>query len=154
MNTMNMILGGLMVSGLLVGVAQAGNDDHFGAHMNGAQNVPVMETNAQAQLILKRAKDGTFDYKLIISGLEQVTVSHIHCALDGANGPAGVNLLKFDPAMGANGILEGAFAAPNAGNACGWVTNDDVAMAIQTGNAYVNVHTKSVPAGVVRGQIK
>ena len=148
------ILGGLVATGLLVGVAHAGNNDHFGAHMNGAQNVPVTDTNAQAQLILNRAKDGTFEYKLMISGLEQVTVSHIHCALEGANGPAGVNLLKFDPALAVNGILEGAFAAPNAGNACGWVTNDDVAMAIQTGNAYVNVHTKSTPAGVVRGQIK
>jgi len=65
-----------------------------------------------------------------------------------------------------DGILaQGTKTAPDPGNACGWVTLADVAAAMRSGDAYVNVHTNDgidpvntgpgdFPAGEIRGQIK
>jgi hypothetical protein len=61
-------------------------------------------------------------------------------------------------------LASGEITAPNPGNACGWVTLDDVVAAMLSGNAYVNVHTNDgvaptntgpgdFPGGEIRGQI-
>ena len=39
------------------------------------------------------------------------------------------------------------------GNACGWEDLDDVVDALDSGDAYVNVHTEGFPSGELRGQI-
>jgi hypothetical protein len=53
--------------------------------------------------------------------------------------------------------------APDAANACGWTDLVDVVAAVESGNAYVNVHTNDgvdppntgpgdFPGGEIRGQ--
>ncbi len=44
--------------------------------------------------------------------------------------------------------------ALDAGNVCGWTDLDAVIAAMESGNAYVNVHTEKNGAGEIRGQVK
>jgi hypothetical protein len=73
--------------------------------------------------------------------------AHIHCAPRGSNGPIGVTLSASVP------FAMGVVTAPDANNRCGWLTLDDVANAMNAGNAYVNFHTPQFPSGELRGQI-
>jgi hypothetical protein len=77
--------------------------------------------------------------------------AHIHCGGPEAAGPVGVTL--FADAMGTEGEVQGAFTAPDAGNACGWDDLDDVLAAMTAGTAYVNVHTTRHRGGEIRGQV-
>ena len=54
--------------------------------------------------------------------------------------------------------------APDPGNGCGWADLDAVVAALESGNAYVNVHTNDgvdpidtgpgdFPGGEIRGQV-
>ena len=149
------MLGVAVAAGLVLGVAHAGNDRNFGAHLNGGANVPPTGSHAQGQLILKNEGDDGLEYKLIVANLSDITVSHIHCAPEGQNGPAGVTLIQLGAPITVNGILsQGPILAPNEGNACGWLTTDDIVDAIKAGNAYVNVHTLNYPGGEIRGQLR
>jgi hypothetical protein len=151
----------------------AGEAHNHTAHLSGAQEVftPAPgaaspgDSNAQGQAIVQIARDGdSFDYKLIVSNIDNVVQAHIHCAPEGANGPIVVWLYPSKTATGAltgptgrqDGVLIEDTIAPadvrtftaNAGNtaACplttpGVPTFADVLEKIRSGNAYVNVHT-------------
>ncbi len=127
---------------------------NYRAHLNGAQEVPAVDTRAQGQAIL--SFDGSLSelhYKLIVANIDDVVASHIHCAPAGANGPVGVTLFSGGPTSD-NGVLAQATVdAPNAENGCGWSDLGDVHAAIAAGEAYVNVHTLANPPGEIRGQI-
>ena len=46
------------------------------------------DSRAQGQAIIQIAEDGeSFDYKLIVSNIENVVQGHIHCGPAGVNGP-------------------------------------------------------------------
>jgi hypothetical protein len=53
-----------------------------------------------------------------------------------------------------NGILAQGEVEPNVGNACGWLDDFDVILAIEAGDAYVNVHTIQNLSGEIRGQLE
>jgi hypothetical protein len=92
--------------------------------------------------------DGTqLTFVLLTSNVPQGLFAHIHCNVAGVNGPIGVTLSATTP------IAAGTRTAPDAGNACGWVTLDDVAEAMANGGAYVNYHTPEHRSGELRGQI-
>lgn len=146
----------LALAVLLVMVSTvAGQPTNYRAHLSGDQEVPAVDTTAQGQVIFQLDADGaSLDYKLIVANIDNVFASHIHCAPAGENGPVGVTLFS-GATVTVNGILaEGPITAPNPGNACGWATLADVVAAIESGSAYVNVHTNpGVPSGEIRGQI-
>ena len=88
-----------------------------------------------------------------MANIDRVVASHIHCAPEGVNGPVGVTRFLGGPAT-VNGVLaSGSVAEPDAGNACGWTTLEDVLSAAKSGSAYVNVHTIPFPPGEIRGQL-
>ncbi len=155
----------------LTGVASAdpGESKNFVAPLSGANEVPARETLARGNAVLHLSEDGTqLSFKLIVANIENVVASHIHCGAPGVNGPVGVTLFSGAAPGGGrvDGILsEGTRSAPDAGNACGWMTLADVAAAMRSGNAYVNVHTNDgvaptntgpgdFPGGEIRGQVQ
>lgn len=147
----------LMMMVLLMGTAllvQAGGNRNFRAHLSGRDEVPANDSRAQGQAIFQFSKDGdSLSYKLIVANIENVFAAHIHCAVSGVNGPVGVTLFGGSTVT-VNGILaEETVTAPNPGNACGWESLDDVRDAMESGGAYVNVHTDAFPPGEIRGQI-
>lgn len=139
----------------------------FVALLNGDQEVPVRDTPALgAALFRQRGERPLLDYLLIVGNIENAFAAHIHCAPPGENGPIGVTLFMGEVASGpvAGVIAGGTIREPDDGNACGWESNRDVLDAIESGNAYVNVHTNDgvdppdtgpgdFPGGEIRGQV-
>jgi Cu/Zn superoxide dismutase len=78
--------------------------------------------------------------------------AHIHCGGVDEAGPVGVTLFAGAP-RDTEGEVTGSFTGPDPGNACGWMTLDDVLAAMESGGAYVNVHTTMFRGGEVRGQV-
>src|SRR5918992_803469 len=132
------------------GVAYA-DDLEFEAELSGAEEVPPVETEGEGEV--KFESDGSsVDFELEWDDLTTPALfAHIHCGVNGVNGPVGVTL--FTGTMGTEGEVEGSFTAPDPGNACGWEDLADVLGAMATGGAYVNVHTTQHPGGEVRGQV-
>lgn len=147
--------------------ARAPKPNAFAAFLSGANEVPARETPARgaAGFVVKNDGSGVV-YKLLVLDIQNVAAAHVHCAPTGVNGPVGVTLYRGSAASGpANGVIaSGVLTAPDAGNACGWVTMEDVLAAMHSGNAYVNVHTNDgvdptntgpgdFPGGEIRGQV-
>ncbi|MGH2386361.1 MAG: CHRD domain-containing protein [Candidatus Limnocylindria bacterium] len=135
---------------------------HFVTSLSGAEEVPPNSSLASGVAIFHLSADGmSLSYKLIASNIENVTQAHIH-----APAPAGANagvVAWLYPEEGQAPILipgrhDGVLAT-------GTITADDLVGSlagqplsaliaqIQSGNAYVNVHTTQFPGGEIRGQL-
>jgi len=146
-------------------------ENHKAKLMEGAQETPAVITGATGDFRMDIGKgDGSFDFELTYSGIENgtVTQAHIHVGQPNVAGgiviflctnlapPAGVPVPPPCPANGgtvtgtrtaadvigvpAQGVSTGEFAA--------------VLTAIREGLAYANVHSTISPSGEIRGQIK
>jgi hypothetical protein len=82
------------------------------------------------------------------------TAGHIHV---GGKGVAGPVVIDFPAISGRLGDFVTSFrvgqAAFRPNPAIGINTIDDVIQAVTNGNAYVNIHTTTNPAGEIRGQL-
>ncbi len=147
-------------------VAYAATQD-FTARLGGEHEVPPRATDATGVATFQLSEDGTaLAYSVNVSNIENVFAAHIHCGPKRVNGPVGVTLFMGTPGGGSiNGTLaKGTITAPDAGNGCGWADLAAVVAAMNSGNAYVNVHTNDgveppntgpgdFPGGEIRGQI-
>jgi hypothetical protein len=169
MKRISIILAVLLVMLVTTGAAASlGGSDHFLATLSGGDEVPARDTNARGVATFDLNADATeLGYTLIAANIENVVASHIHCGADGVSGPVGVTLYLGTAGSGRfSGVLaSGTITAPDAGNACGWLTLADVVAAMESGNTYVNVHTNDgvaptntgpgdFPGGEIRGQIR
>jgi hypothetical protein len=139
----------------------------FRAVLSGAGEVPARDTPARGVAIFKLNADGTeLGFRLIVANMQNVVAAHIHCGAVGVNGPIGVTLFGGTPGGGGtNGVLaEGTITAPDPGNGCGWADLASAVAAIESGAAYVNVHTDDgvpppntgpgdFPGGEIRDQV-
>ena len=126
---------------------------NFRAHLNGASEVPPVETKAQGQFNAK-LRDADLSYRLNVANLQNIVAAHIHCAPMDANGPVGVTLFLGAPVTTNGTLASGPILAPDAGNACGWADVDDIIDALETGDTYINVHTLQHLSGEIRGQVR
>jgi CHRD domain len=154
-----------------VGTAVAANHN-FATHLSSREEVPpvgvVIDSRAQGQAIFHLSEDGSaLEYKLIASNIENVVQAHIHLGPVGENGPIVAFLYGLAPsgAGRTDGVLsEGTITAANLiGPLAGHPLSDLIA-AIESGNAYVNIHTNDgvaptntgpgdFPGGEIRGQL-
>jgi len=84
------------------------------------------------------------------NGLQNVTAAHIHVGglLDATPPAIGFfNPQQDNPASGSKTLVKGQVSV-GAG-----LTFDDVVNALLSGNAYINFHTQTNPAGEIRGQV-
>jgi CHRD domain-containing protein len=111
--------------------------------------------------------EGSVDYLLVVARISNVFAAHIHCGAPGVAAPVGVTLFMGTPGSGpAHGVLvRSSFTGPDAGTPCAWTTLADVVSAVESGNAYVNVHTSDgvdpantgpgdFPGGEIRGTLR
>lgn len=122
----------------------------FIAHLVGDQETPPNASLAQGEVILHMNADGTISYKLIVANINNVIMAHIHVAARGVAGPVKQWLYpvsgpppKLLPGRTDGILAEGTFTPTPA-----------LLAAIESGDAYVNVHTLLLPAGEIRGQLR
>lgn len=139
----------------------AGHTHRFGTHMSGGQEVPSNDSRAQGQSNFKLSADGTsLSYKLIVANIQNVTMSHIHLAPAGSNGPVVAWLYPSGPPPQlipgrSQGVLaEGVITASSLVGLLAGASLQDLVDEMIAGNTYVNVHTSQFPPGEVRGQIR
>jgi hypothetical protein len=162
---------GALLALSLVGLAVAGMNRNYSVHATGDFEIPVRDTDAQGQAIFHLSKDGeSLDYKLIVANIENVFQAHIHQGPSTANGPIVVWLYPSTaptPGPFGQGRVQGPIAEGTitAANLVGPLTGQDLdalVAALNSGNAYVNVHTNDgvapantgpgdFPGGEVRG---
>jgi hypothetical protein len=120
----------------------------------------VVDSQAQGQAIFQLNEDGTaLEYHLNVANIENVLMAHIHRGAPGTNGPIVVWLYPSAPPASLipghfDGVLaDGAITSANlVGPLAGMQLSDLVAL-LESGNAYVNVHTSQYPGGEIRGQV-
>jgi hypothetical protein len=154
---------------VLGSAALAVDNTYLASHLNGGEEVPVRETRATGTAVFKLSDDGTeLTYRLIVANIDNVIAAHIHVGAAGANGP--VVAFLFGPAAagggGANGVLAtGTITAANLVGPLAGHSLSDLVAAIESGNAYVNVHTNDgigdintgpgdFPGGEIRAQME
>jgi hypothetical protein len=146
----------------------AASPTNFVTPLSGDEEVPTRSTLARGAAVFQLSPDGSeLSYRLIASNIENVIASHIHIGPLGENGP--VVAFLFGPVAPGGGRTDGVLATGTitASNLTGPLAGQPMSAlvdALESGNAYVNVHTNDgvdptntgpgdFPGGEIRGQI-
>jgi hypothetical protein len=149
----------------------------FVAHLSAAPGV----TTSTGEAIFHLSSDGTMlSYRLIVANINDVFMAHIHFIdgsiivwlypnpnVVGSSGQLGcIGILSGGSPSLCPGLIQGRFSgvlaqgtitAANLASSdcvgCNGFTFSELIQAIQSGNAFVNVHTLSNPAGEIQGFI-
>lgn len=119
-------------------------------------------SDAHGNAVFMFAEDGSaMKYKLVVNGLDNVLMAHIHVAdTPGGNGPP---VLWLYPNASPPSLIEGTFngllasrtvTSGDLTGAAGIGSLSELMAAIEQGRAYVNVHTTAFPGGEIRGTIR
>lgn len=124
-------------------VAALAVPESFQVQLNGAQQVPAVQTGGTATADLTfNPKTRELSWSVSYSGLSSpVTMAHFHMGAAGQNGKPIVWLTK--PGAEVSSPITGKAKLTPA-----------QAKQFMAGDWYINVHTKDHPAGEVRGQVE
>ena len=159
----------VLAVGLSLSALAQAQPSQFLTHLSGDEEVPLRDTDATGQAIFQLAAgESVLAFKLIVANIDNVVASHIHLGPAGSNGPVVAFLFGNVPAGG--GRVQGVIATGTieAGDLVGPLAGQDLSVliaALETGGAYVNVHTNDgvaptntgpgdFPGGEIRGQIR
>lgn len=133
----------------------------FLAGATGGQVVEPVDTEAQGAAVFAVSEGGnSVDYAVAVQNIENVTMTHIHMAPPGENGPVVAWLYpedaqqpdpisgEFDGMLASGTIEMGDLVGPLEGESI-----DALVEAMADGETYVQAHTEENPGGVIRGHI-
>lgn len=150
-------VGAAMVAGLLIGTAAASAQVIVAtATLGGGEETPILLSggSATAEVAIDPVAK---EFAITLRAFNiptTTTAAHIHV---GGKGVAGPVVIDFPNIAGRVGDFATTFRVGEASfrpsPAIGINTIDDVIQAVTTGNAYVNIHTTTNPAGEIRGQL-
>jgi CHRD domain len=146
----------LFVLGMATAFAAAAQNE-FKATLSGDEIVPPVKTTAKGEADFKLSKDGkSLSYKLTVSDIENVGPAHIHAGKKGESGPPVAMLSKGPGKKGkfSGTLAQGKITAKDLMGSLKGKSIKDLIKVIESGDTYVNVHTKQNPDGEIRGQIK
>ena len=161
----------LCAAAIGLGVAACDDDDdpsgpdleQFVATLRGTNESPANTSTATGTVVLTINTDNTISWTMDLTGIRNMTQSHIH----GPAGPgvnAGVVANLYIPTRTITETLNGRVASGTFGPSnVNTITYADLLAAIRSGNAYVNIHTSDgvlpantgmgdFPGGEIRGQ--
>lgn len=125
------------------------------AQMNGANERPTANPSTANGAAFFTRSGNTVSFTVAFQGIaSNPTGLHIHAPANASQATGiAVDLLKTTQ-MGPSGVLTGTFTASDIRSVAGApaVSLDSLMVLIRTGNAYVNVHSTTYPAGEIRGQ--
>lgn len=149
----------------LVLVFGVGSVNAYVAFLSGGEQVPPVQSVAQAMVVLQLSADGTYmTYRVSVTNIADVSAVVLHLGSPGTIGPGVVSLFAGQQSSGA-GLAPVIPQRISGVIAQGLITNSNLAgplsgqpvsalvNSIQSGAAYVTVYTKAHPRGEVRGQI-
>jgi CHRD domain len=137
---------------ILLKVAYA-QEQKFAAMLSGNQEVPPNTSTAKGWAWFKPMGD-TVWYKVNVTGIDKVTMMHIHSGKAGENGDP-IAMLQIEKSTGLiNGTLaQGNITSSDLMGSLAGKSISDLVRKIQSGETYVNIHTEANPNGEIRGQI-
>lgn len=134
--------------------------------LRGEAEVPPVESAGTGATVLRLDSSGTLlHYVVLVARVEDVTQAHIHVGPRDENGPVVAFLFGrenedgefvdlLEQGVTENGVLaEGTIEDENLVGPLAGMTVADLAEELESGNAYINVHTEEVPSGEIRGQL-
>jgi hypothetical protein len=123
----------------------------YTAELRGTNEVPVIGTSAAGTATL-RLSGSVVSYEVVASGFTTtLTVGHIQIGGAGIIGPSIVAL----PIVAQSGTVSTGtidLSVPVTFNTV-TISGDSLRTLLETGQAYVNLHTAAAPGGEIRGQI-
>ena len=129
----------------------------YRAQLSGQDEVPAVETSATGEGKFTIPANDTMKFVVNVTGISNASAAHIHMGKAGENGDVIVDLLNAPEKKDKNtaygmifrgNITDSILTGPMQGK-----TLDDLAAAIESGDAYVNVHTSEHKDGEIRGQV-
>ena len=129
----------------------------FTANMVGSEEVPPNGSTATGKATVTISPNRTtLHFVVVVSNINNATLSHIHLGQRAQNGPVVVNFYlgpvkagSFSGTLAQGDVTTSNFVGPLAGHPMSELIND-----LQSGMCYVNVHTTAHPPGEIRGQLQ
>lgn len=124
-------------------------DTRVTGQLSGDAEVPPVDTQAAGKATFTLKADGTIDYRVRASRIDNVVAGHIHNGAPGENG--GVEVVLISSPQSGNGF-----------NVRGTITDEDLRNfgstlelwhAMLSGETYVNIHSTDVPSGELRADL-
>jgi len=156
----------LMVLGVApLDAAPRGPGASYTASLSGGEEAPPRATPGSGQATFQVSADGqALTYSVTVRDITNVRMGHIHLGPRGANGDIVLSLLPPGGGPSSGVIGQGTATAAQLVGPLQGKTMADLVAALDTGNAYVNIHTGSgaspatlqpgdLPPGEIRGQI-
>jgi hypothetical protein len=125
-------------------------EQKFTASLSGDQEVPPITSTAKGWAWFKPMGE-TVWYKVNATGVDKVTMAHIHGGKAGENGDPIAMLQTSGPINGT--LAQGNITSSDLMGSLAGKSISDLVSKMQTGETYVNVHTEANPNGEIRGQI-
>jgi hypothetical protein len=129
----------------------------FKAILAGGEVVPPVKTTAIGEASFRPVRGGkVLAYTLKVSEIKDVTAAHIHIGKKGENGPPAVFLFHGPEKKGrfSGTLAEGTISGKDLFGPLSGKSIEDLMAKINSGDAYVVVHTEQNPGGELRGQIR
>ena len=134
----------------------AAGTETFETQLSGSEEVPPVDTQATGKAEFKVREDGTeLSYKVSVASIDKVSMTHLHVAPVGVNGPVVVTLCNEAPGGAVDGVrAEGTIKAADLTGPLAGMTVAELLDEIKAGKVYANVHTTDYPEGEIRGQLE
>ncbi len=133
----------------------AGAGLNFTAMLTGGNERPDQvetDTTGSASVVTNEAMD-EFSYTIDVENGVNVSAAHIHEGGPEDAGGVVVGLFSGGEASVNGQLVQGTITAADLSGSLAGGTIADLIELIESGNAYVNVHTDANPGGEVRGQL-
>jgi hypothetical protein len=136
---------------------QAQEGETFSASLSGKDEVPPTESSATGWAKFLTDVNGTeVSYWVNMTGLNEITGTHIHNGSAGQNGDIVVTLSQQESAKDGDNAtlsLKGNITKDNLEGPLKGKELSELVSLMSDGNVYVNVHTDEFKNGAIRGQI-
>jgi hypothetical protein len=128
----------------------------YDAPLSGENEVPPVQSSATGLAEFTPPVNDTIKYRINITGISGATGAHIYSGQAGENGDVVADLLtettkNKDTSYGMTirgNLSDSSLKGPMEGK-----TLEDLVVAMDSGQTYVNIHTAQQPDGEIRGQI-